>query len=328
MSTSDAHSSSHSTPKSVFLHLLMIAMLYISVISGIQLLFQYVDVAFPDQLTFHRSSVYDAVRWSSSILLVAYPVFVYLSWLLAREFTRHTQLRQVQIRRWLLDFTLFITALTVIIDLISAIYRFYGGELTVSFALKVLVVLLIAVAVFAYYRWELKRPDTHTNLPRNAAVVAGAIVLVSIVGGLFVFGTPAEQRKYRFDEQRVSDLQSIQYQVLYYWQQKDVLPQTIEALRNELTGFVAPTDPETEVSYEYNVKADLTFELCATFSAEGVTDDTTFGVTDSRVSPAVPLRGYEDTYTTEVWEHPAGRYCFERTVDPDYFDVTPVKGGL
>ncbi len=313
-------STTHSTPKSVFLHLLMIAMLYISVISGITLLFQYVNVAFPDQLTFRRSDIYNAVRWSSSVLLVAYPVFVYLSWLLSKEFSHHAELREVQIRRWLLYLTLFVTAVIMIVDLIMVIYRFYGGELTSSFGLKVVVVLLVAAVVFAYYRWELKRPDQHTNLPRIAAWVAGAVALVSIVGGLFVFGTPAEQRKLRFDEQRVSDLQNIQYQVLTYWQQKDVLPQNLEALRNELIGFVPPTDPETEAAYEYNIKADLTFELCATFAAKGVTDDTTYGS-----SKAMPLRAYEDIYTTEVWEHPEGRFCFERTIDPDYFTITPEK---
>ncbi|MEK7154091.1 MAG: hypothetical protein AAB792_00850, partial [Patescibacteria group bacterium] len=51
-----------SLPKDVFINLLSVAALYASIVSFIALIFQYVNVLFPDPLNFYYTSILDTIR--------------------------------------------------------------------------------------------------------------------------------------------------------------------------------------------------------------------------------------------------------------------------
>lgn len=299
----------YATPKHVFLHLLMIAMLYVSVIAMITLYFQYInEIWFDAALGFNHMSIYDGIRWSSSALLVAYPVLVYITWLIQKEFRAAPELRQMRTRRWLLYLTQFITAITIIVDLMVLIYNFYGGEITSQFIAKVCVVLVIAAVVLGYYQWELHRHDEASKIPKLAAISAAVVLLVSIASGFWIAGTPAQQRGVRLDEQRVNDLMSMQNQIVNYVQTKGELPSDVAAL-TEWTGPLA-TDPATEADYIYSKTSETTFQLCAEFSStldEDIYQDY-YGYT-------YPEKSVPQLIGGSSWKHPAGNYCFDRTVD-------------
>ena len=137
-----------STPKDVFLQLFNILTFYLSVIGFITLHIQYINAVFPDTLNYYFTGIADAVRVSSSILLIAVPAYVFTAWLLAKDLAVEPQKRELKLRKWLVYFTLFVSAVTIIVDLITFVYNFLSGELTVRFFLKILVVLLVAGAVF------------------------------------------------------------------------------------------------------------------------------------------------------------------------------------
>ena len=139
---------SKASPKDVFMHLLSIVTLYVSVVSFIALLFQYVNVLFPDQLNFYYTSALNTIRQSTASLVVVFPVYILVSWLLGRDFAREPGKREIKIRKWLLYLTLFIATITIIVDLVTLVYNFLSGELTVRFLLKVMAVLIVAAAVF------------------------------------------------------------------------------------------------------------------------------------------------------------------------------------
>ena len=299
---------SRSSPRDVFIHLLLILTLYMSVVSFIALLFQYIHVALPDPLITSSRAAFQGIRWSSSVLIVAFPVFLLLSWLLEKEFARTPQKRDLKIRKWLVYLTLFLAAVTIIVDLITLIYSFYGGELTARFALKTLVVLAVAATVFGYTLWDLRRSTKLTAIPRYGASLTGAVVVVTIVSGFIVGGSPATQRQLRFDEQRVSDLQTIQGQIVHMWTQKNALPLYLDDLADSISGFTVPRDPASEEPYEYRVKGDLSFELCAVFTTKGIADA-------GRSYPVRPAFEPGGSFG-QNWSHDAGRVCFERTIDP------------
>jgi hypothetical protein len=139
--------------------------------------------------------------------------------------------------------------------------------------------------------------------------------VIAIVAGFILIGTPKEQRAMRMDEQRVYDLQSIQSSTLDYWITKDVLPKTLDDLSDPFAGYRAPVDPGTRASYEYTVKGDLEFELCAVFETDGVG-----GMNPNGVSyPKMYYNTYSDS-SFDVWSHSAGRQCFTRTIDPERYD--------
>ena len=124
-----------STAKDVFVHLFSIVTLYVSVFSFIALCFAYVDVSFPDALNFYYSGSLDVIRSSMASVMVMWPAFLGISWLMHRDAKADGERREVGIRKWLLYLTLFVTAITIVVDLITLVNYFLNGEITTRFIL-------------------------------------------------------------------------------------------------------------------------------------------------------------------------------------------------
>src|SRR3989338_1937406 len=145
-----------SGPKDFFMHLLAFTMLYVSAVSLISLWFQYINIKFPDPLQYYRSYGFEQLRWPMAVLIVVFPVFLFLARWISKEIAREPARKELRIYKWLVYLTLFVSAVTIVVDLIVLIYNFLGGELTTRFGLKVLIVLVVALGVFGYYLWHLR----------------------------------------------------------------------------------------------------------------------------------------------------------------------------
>ncbi|TSC78473.1 MAG: Uncharacterized protein G01um101433_224 [Parcubacteria group bacterium Gr01-1014_33] len=312
-----------STPKDVFLHLLSIVTFYISVISFMTLWVQYINILLPDRVNFSYLNALDSILWSTAVLVIAFPFYLFTVWFLERDLREFPEKRELKVRKWLLYFTLFISAITILVVLIMLVYNFLKGALTLPFSLKILVVLLIAAAVFGYYFWDLRRTAGNSRITISLASAVSLVILASVVAGFFLVGTPATQRSRRFDEERINHMSSLQGYVVNYWQQKGRLPATTKELEDSLSGFAVPKDPETDQEYEYRVKDPLSFELCATF---GLSSDEYSGRSiESRLAKPIPYSaGFPASQ--ENWNHEAGRACFIRTIDPELYKPRPIGG--
>lgn len=308
-------SETHKSPaRDVFLYLLTIVTLYLNVWALIDLLFEYVNILFPDPLNRPHGwpDPYHSIRWSMASLIIVFPVYIGLSWFLRKDIIAHPEKREMRVRKWLFHLTLFLAAVTIITDLVTLVNRFLEGELTTKFLLKVLIVLVVAGGVFAYYFWDLRRQTTPTAKPSLfLAGFATAIVLASMIGGFFIIGSPFTHRLRKFDAQRIQDLQNIHSNVIEYWKRRTKLPIALEDLQNEF-GFTAPKDPVTKAPYEYRVlavasnTATLQFELCAIFEVDPLPSQ------DPREKfsppPYFPIAPYE------YWNYKSGRTCFARKI--------------
>ncbi|MEK7193575.1 MAG: hypothetical protein AAB652_02185 [Patescibacteria group bacterium] len=154
-----------------------------------------------------------------------------------------------------------------------------------------------------------------------------AIVAFSVIAGFFIVGSPKDARLRQADEQRIQHLQNIQWQIVNYWQVKEMLPTKLSDLNDAIRGFTVPKDPETGADYQYTIKKTLkgtiyddlippTFELCATFNRPS-------SQTSRNVYPVAkpfPANGPGFVeFESYSWEHAEGRVCFERTIDPDRY---------
>lgn len=301
------------TAKDFFLHLGAIATFYASTIALITLLFEVINFAYP-KITNAYQYYFPSISFQVATLVVAFPLFLFLSWLMQKSFETEPALRESALRKWLAYITLFIAGGVVAGDLVTVIYMFLDGqELTTGFLLKVLALLVIAGGIFFYYLREIRNQISakERNLWR---IIALLVILGSIILGFMVIGSPQSQRERRYDNQRVSDLQNIQWQIVNYWQQKETLPGALAELEDSISGFMVPTDPETGNDYTYRKTGNLSFELCATF-------DTAFGGNNSFAPKpmAYPVGGI-----LETWEHGMGEKCFARTIDPDLYPPTRV----
>ena len=301
-----------STAKDVFSHLLAIAMLYVGVISFITMLLEYINVKFPDALNFYYTGSLESIRASMASLIVVWPIYILMSWIINKDLADRPEKSQIGIRKWLLYLTLFITAITIIVDLVTLVNYFLNGEITTRFILKVLVVLATSACVFAYYLWDLRNEgESKSKLPKKCAIASSAVIVIAIALGFYFVGTPAQQRQVRFDGQRINDLATIQNQIVDFYGQKKALPADLDSLNNTITGVVVPTDPDSKLSYEYIIAGDLDFQLCATFTTDQSTSKTAI------IAQPMYYGAYGES--SQNWTHTAGRVCFDRTIDPTIY---------
>lgn len=304
------------TPKDFFLWAGAMVSLYAGVIAFIALIFDYLNYVFPDTtLGYYVDPYQGGVAYEMASLIVLAPVFLILMRAIRRSIAADPSRNEVWVRRWGLFLTVFFAGAAIVVDLIVLIYTFLSGEeLGVRFMLKVAVVLLVAAAGFMHFMADLwgywqKNPSYARYVNWSVAV----LVVATIVAGFFIIGSPADQRALRIDQQRVSDLQSIQSQIVYHWQQKGALPGTLADLNDSLSYFTVPVDPETSEPYTYKRNSPLDFALCADFTTASP------AALNGR-TPAVPA---EVGVKGDKWEHGAGTVCFDRSIDPLLYP--PVK---
>lgn len=150
--------------REAFLHLLAFSSLYVTVIGLIVLFFTYINRMFPDAAVEYYSyddSMRSTIRWSMAAIIVTYPLFVWMSKILLAEMRKHRERAWSGIRRWLTYLTLFVTALALIGDGVTLLFRLLDGELSVRFLAKVLVVGILTGMTFTYYFLALRSSPDH-----------------------------------------------------------------------------------------------------------------------------------------------------------------------
>ncbi len=294
--------------REAFFHLLTFAGLYATVISLIILTFEYISRLFPDpalQNIYFDNNDVSSIRWCVAVVIIAFPLFFFLSRTLHRSYSAHAEVLQSGVRRWLTYLTLFVTACTITGDLITLLFYFLDGELSVRFLLKVAAILILCGVPFIYYFSALRMDHEayiKSKLHRSFAWIAAVIAVAAVAYGIFVAGTPMTGRLERLDEQRLSDLKNIQNEVLniVYGSDKSspvpiggikVLPKPLPTDMDAIAAGaqytkISTSDPATGSPYLYKPHG-TTYELCATFDLP------------------------RDLQYDIFWNHPVGEKCFQ-----------------
>lgn len=118
-------------------------------------------------------------------------------------------------------------------------------------------------------------------------VLVTAVVVATVAAGMWLMGSPGEQRVLRLDERRIGDLQSIALEIDTYFRKHRALPASLQALPAAPGLVSVPKDPVGGEPYGYRPLEGRSYELCAVFDRA------------SRESLGNP------------WAHPSGPYCFE-----------------
>ncbi|UHQ20677.1 DUF5671 domain-containing protein [Lysobacter sp. KIS68-7] len=290
--------------REAFFYLLMFAALYMAAFHLCDLVFDLLDGADSAADALAGRSRAD-IRWSMATLLIAFPVFLWMSRLVGRNVARDPLQRLSPVRRWLTYLTLFLAALALIIDAITLVSRFFGGDLRWVFLLKVLTVAAVAGAIFGHYLRDLRRgeePAGSASADRFGGLLAAAstlAVLGAVVWGVVVTGSPSEMRQIRIDAHRVKDIDEIVDAVRDHAKEAGSLPTSLDPIAAEPGSRLALRDPETAAPYEYVRVDDTHFRVCARFATD--------------TAHARP-EGYPAELTP--WNHGAGQHCFTRSWKP------------
>lgn len=252
----------------------------------------YVDHVFTSALDYAISGSYfrSEIAGQMATLMIAFPLFLFISWMIAREVARRPEALESGVRKWLTYIALVITAVTLLCDAVWFLTTFLTGDLTVRFAWKAFVLFVVAGGVFSYYLGVVRAASITPLRDRVYLSVAIVVVVAAIVLGFTATGTPSQQRELSMDDKRVNDLTDLSYRIAESWSSSSQqaadrrLPKSLD----DLPAYVPKSDkldPETNTPFEYRPDGGSKYELCATFSAPSES-------TDSQ------------------WAHSAGHHCF------------------
>lgn len=148
-------------PKDVFLQLLSVITLYVSAGALIDLLFAFINIAFPDLLlmadSWYLRNMKESIRFDISVLIIVFPAYLAVNWLLKKSYDAAPEKKDLRIRKWLAYLTLFLSAIVLIVDLVVLVNNLLNGDLTTAFALKVLAVLVVIGSIFLYYFLDMRK---------------------------------------------------------------------------------------------------------------------------------------------------------------------------
>lgn len=120
-----------------------------------------------------------------------------------------------------------------------------------------------------------------------AAVAATVAVVVVVILGFRVLGSPANQRQVQADLRRVQTLADLAQQINQRWSSGSrPLPGDLESFPKAVK-----EDPVNGQPFVYHARSNEEYELCADFA------------TDNRDAPTAN--------TADPWIHPRGEYCFQ-----------------
>lgn len=327
------------SPRFFFVSLGVLVTLIATVTSFLNLVFETLAKHFPDVLNStysygYNTYNYESMRTALATLIIVFPVFLVLSKFWTKIVSEGLGSTDAIIKKWMLYLVLFLASIVVIADLVTLVRYFVAGEITIRFILKVIVVLVTAGLSGFYYYSELVEKTLCKGHRVMMACISTLLVAFAIVMSFVVMGSPFKQRSLRLDERRVQDLQSIQYQVINFWQTKEKLPESLSQLNNPMSGYSLPVDPEFEkgISYEYKPTGKLSFELCGTFALPMPKGWQEYGGGGRDIMPmpavingdvAVSSYPYPGGGVNDSWDHQSGRTCFARTIDKDIYPPYP-----
>jgi membrane protein YqaA with SNARE-associated domain len=287
--------------------------------------FNIIGIFFPDPLDslgyYGESAAASAIHYSIAALLIGFPLYCAAMRIWFRTFREDEGRTESNLSRWLTYLVLLAASVTIVGDLITVVFTFLQGEITVRFFLKALTILVIAGFVFGFYFLERRkiqyRKDISRSVFRNFGSGVSAFIALGLALGFFAGGSPETARKQSFDTQRASDLSSLSGCIESYAADLGQLPSSLADLRQSSSyGYCAEylQDPETKAEYGYRVVTPSRpagaarigeLELCAEFAlgTDGIRN--TMGGTDA------------------IWyEHGTGRSC--DTVTAQLGTIAPV----
>lgn len=140
--------------REVFLYGLLFVALILTAFHLGWLIFRLIEHAFP--LPRDVMSLREGTRWPIAVLVVALPLFLYISRVVNRDVRWDPSRRGSKHRIQMMYLTLFVCASVVVAVLAALVYTFLGDALTPRFILKSLTTAGIAAGVFTYYRRDMR----------------------------------------------------------------------------------------------------------------------------------------------------------------------------
>ncbi len=307
------NSKTNSAKFAFYYMLSLVALAFVSLGTGM-VIFQAINRYVADQLVESQTRFDPGVlKYAISMLVVAAPIF----YVVMRQIFKNLFIGQLDkeagVRRWLVYFILLVSAVIVLGTLVNILNNFLNGELTLKFILKALTVGGIAAIVFSFYLYDIRRAEVlsrHDNVTTIYFYGSLAIIVAALIFSLFVIESPTTTRNRKLDNVILNNFDQIDSTINSYYSEKGTLPVSLDEMRKEYNYLSDDVfvDPATGVKFDYRIKSQDEYELCAAFRLTGEADN----------------QYYLDNYLSQRWSHAVGYQCLSQKAH----NVSPVKIGL
>jgi type II secretory pathway pseudopilin PulG len=296
------------------------------------LYFQVINHFFPDVLDttawYVAGASTDAIHYATAALFIGFPLYYAALRLWFRKFREDEGRVESKLSKWLTYIVLLVAAVTIVGDLITLVYTLLQGEITARFFLKALVILGLAGGIFGFYYLERRKIQYRANIPQYVfqrfGIGTSALVIVGIVLGFIVGGSPMSERDRSLDDTRSNHLSTLAGCIEQYAQSYQHLPAALDDFReyNEFNYCLSSmNDPETGEVYGYRIVTPSLlegsmpvgeYELCAQFTLQ------------SNTTQSATLYG-----GSSVWyEHGPGRSCDTAKAKLSPMNTLPMNQGV
>jgi len=288
----------HNNAKFAFLYMLSLVALLFTALGVGQIFFNGINYFIKDMPGVYTSSFMHLAA-AISMLVIAAPIYFLTMRALEVNLVKGNLNTDAPIRRWLVYFILFVSAVVMIIWLMITLSNFLDGELTSKFVYKLLTVFVIAGGIFSYYLYDIRRDSAKKkDMVKLGFLIGGLVLTVGALVFSFFFATsPAEARDRKYDEATLNNFTQIDSAVNSYYTKTKKLPETLDQARQEAAYLNSSVfqDSVSGKPYEYKKLDGLNYQLCADFRTSNK---------DEKSRAMYPN-------TEDRWQHDAGYQCLK-----------------
>ena len=270
--------------REAFFYLLSFAMLGVWVVALVWLGDLLIDRAFPSTVDTATRYSRSSIAWQMASVIVAFPLYLWINYLLSREIAQRPETLDSGVRKWLTYVALVVTAATLVGDGVWFLTTFLTGDLSSRFFAKAVMLFAIVGCVYWYYLATVRSDRTTPSFNRVFGSVAVTGVVLAVALGFAGIGSPSYGRLVNYDNQRTSDLYSLAVDAMQIEEAHKRLPASLREMDPARTHSL---DPQTNSPYVYARGRGTNYRLCADFAT-----DTSRNVTDP-------------------WKHSKGVFCYK-----------------
>jgi len=292
----------HNAAKYAFFYMLSLVALVFMALSTGMIIFQIINKYITDVLEQYSAQFSSQqLKFAISALLISSPIFYVTTRQIYKSLFSGALNKDSGVRKWLTYFILLVAAIVVIGWLIGIVNSFLDGELTLKFILKALTAIAIAVIIFTFYLYDIRREEIagkQDKVIRMYFFGSLAIVIIVFVIALLIVESPAETRKRKLDNAIINNFSQIDSAMSNYYYDYQKLPENLDNLVAD-SDFLTEEyilDPVTKEKFDYNIKDNNTYELCANFQTSNKEDRDDYN------------------YYNKAWLHDAGYQCLSQKV--------------
>lgn len=291
--------------RDVFINLATMLSLGVAISSLIMLVTTMLDTVWPTEFNCGCDFTSEIINYMVA-MFVSYCFYFYLSRKMRKEEIAVPLHHSNSFHQVMVYLTLFISGIAISYQVMGVVEEAWYYGFTGVALFKLLVLLVVFTCVFGYYLTDLKKVGdmSHSKIALVFWWGVGALMLASMIGGVLVVGSPSDQKGKRFDETRISDLQSIQSDIDDQFDDTNrPLPETLSEFYND-EYLNELHDPEFNQVYQYVKTGNDSYKLCDSFGSSS----------DMYMVKLRKVYGGNAENTTDVWAHDKGYKCFEFTI--------------